>query len=118
MRLRALTMAIYTKAAEYALSKGVILADTKFEFGLIDGVITLADEVLTPDSSRYWPAEEYRPGRAYAELRQAVCAGLPGVDWVEQAGSGAGAAGGGGGPYPREVPAGVSASHRARQLVG
>jgi len=60
--LRDLTLSIYTKAAGYAETKGVILADTKFEFGLVDGKVTLVDEVLTPDSSRYWPRSGYRPG--------------------------------------------------------
>jgi phosphoribosylaminoimidazole-succinocarboxamide synthase len=62
VRLRDLTLSIYSKAADYAESKGLILADTKFEFGLVDGEITLIDEVLTPDSSRYWPRSEYRVG--------------------------------------------------------
>ena len=54
---------IFTKAADYAESKGIILADTKFEWGVVDGKIILIDEVLTPDSSRFWPAEKYEPGR-------------------------------------------------------
>lgn len=61
-RLRDTTLAIYSKANEYAATRGLILADTKFEFGMVDGVLTLADEVLTPDSSRYWPAAQYAPG--------------------------------------------------------
>lgn len=61
-RLRDLTLALYRRAAEYALSKGIIIADTKFEFGLIDGKIVLGDEALTPDSSRFWPQDEYQPG--------------------------------------------------------
>src|ERR1035441_3402428 len=61
--LRRLTLAIYSRASAYALAQGVILADTKFEFGTVDGAgIVLADEVLTPDSSRYWPAAGYAPG--------------------------------------------------------
>ena len=84
--LRDLTMRIYTKAAEYAATKGVILADTKFEFGLIDGVITLADEVLTPDSSRYWPAEEYRPGGPTPSFdKQYVRDYLESIRWNKQA---------------------------------
>lgn len=55
-------LAIYTKAAELTLGQGVIIADTKFEFGLVDGEVILIDEVLTPDSSRFWPADAYRPG--------------------------------------------------------
>jgi phosphoribosylaminoimidazole-succinocarboxamide synthase len=58
------TLALYAKAAAHAESVGIILADTKFEFGLIDCRISLIDEVLTPDSSRFWPADQYAPGRA------------------------------------------------------
>ena len=61
-RLRDLTLAIYDKASAYAATRGLILADTKFEFGFVGGELTLADEVLTPDSSRYWPADRYSPG--------------------------------------------------------
>jgi phosphoribosylaminoimidazole-succinocarboxamide synthase len=61
-KLRDLTLSIYGKAAAYAETKGVILADTKFEFGLVKGAITLIDEALTPDSSRYWPRSGYREG--------------------------------------------------------
>jgi len=61
-RLRDLTLKIYSKAADYARGRGIIIADTKFEFGLVNGVITLADEVLTPDSSRFWPSDTYAPG--------------------------------------------------------
>ncbi|MFZ0592105.1 MAG: phosphoribosylaminoimidazolesuccinocarboxamide synthase [Bryobacteraceae bacterium] len=63
IRLRDLTLAIYRAAAAYALERGLILADTKFEFGFIGDELVLADEVLTPDSSRYWPANDYSPGR-------------------------------------------------------
>ena len=61
-RLRDLTLRIYSRAAAYAETKGVIIADTKFELGFVDGELVLCDEVLTPDSSRFWPAETYRPG--------------------------------------------------------
>jgi phosphoribosylaminoimidazole-succinocarboxamide synthase len=61
-RVRDLTLQIYRKAADYARDRGIILADTKFEFGLIGGRLTLVDEVLTPDSSRFWPADRYRVG--------------------------------------------------------
>ena len=61
-KLRDLTLSIYKRGADYAETKGLILADTKFEFGLVKGEITLIDEVLTPDSSRYWPRSEYRVG--------------------------------------------------------
>lgn len=62
-RLRSTTLDIYSRAAEIAADRGVLLADTKFEFGLADGELIFADEVLTPDSSRYWPADDYSPGR-------------------------------------------------------
>jgi len=61
-QLRDLTLDLYTHAAAYAKAGDVLIADTKFEFGLIDGQITLIDEVLTPDSSRFWPAAEHVPG--------------------------------------------------------
>ncbi len=57
------SMEIFKKAGKYAESRGIILADTKFEWGVVDGRIILIDEVLTPDSSRFWPADEYEPGR-------------------------------------------------------
>ena len=63
-RLRDLTISLYKRAAAYAITRGIIIADTKFEFGVVDGEILLADEVLTPDSSRFWPAEHYAPGGA------------------------------------------------------
>jgi len=55
---------IYVRARTYADSRGIILCDTKFEFGLVDGKLVLADEILTPDSSRFWPADEYEPGKS------------------------------------------------------
>jgi phosphoribosylaminoimidazole-succinocarboxamide synthase len=61
-RLEELSLALYGVGAEHAARRGVILADTKFEFGEIDGEVVLIDEALTPDSSRYWPADQYRPG--------------------------------------------------------
>jgi len=61
-RLKQLTLAVYTRAADYAATRGIIIADTKFEFGRAGGEIILVDEVLTPDSSRFWPASEYVPG--------------------------------------------------------
>lgn len=61
-RLRELTLSIYQRAADHARAHGIILADTKFEFGFVDDTLVLADEVLTPDSSRWWPADTYAPG--------------------------------------------------------
>ena len=60
--LRDKTLALYARAADYALTRGIIIADTKFEFGVTGGWLILVDEVLTPDSSRFWPAEQYEPG--------------------------------------------------------
>lgn len=62
-RIRDLSLHIYTTAREYAAGKGIIIADTKFEFGMLAGEPILIDEVLTPDSSRFWPADEWQPGR-------------------------------------------------------
>ena len=62
-QLRDLSLKIYTAAADYAATRGIIIADTKFEFGIIDGKMTLIDECITPDSSRFWPAEGYEPGK-------------------------------------------------------
>ncbi|MFP5234948.1 MAG: phosphoribosylaminoimidazolesuccinocarboxamide synthase [Acidobacteriota bacterium] len=84
--LRRLTMAIYARAAEHAESRGLILADTKFEFGVIDGRITLADEVLTPDSSRFWDGKLWNPGGAQASFdKQFVRDYLESIHWNKQA---------------------------------
>src|SRR5205085_7616205 len=61
-RLRSLTLQIYERAAKYADSRGILIADTKFEFGFINEELVLADEVLTPDSSRFWQKDRYQPG--------------------------------------------------------
>ena len=63
-KVRDLSLAIYTEGAKLALEKGIIIADTKFEFGMLDGDVILIDEVLTPDSSRFWPLDSYKPGGA------------------------------------------------------
>ena len=84
--LRRLTLEIFDKASRHAESCGLILADTKFEFGLIDGEIVLADEVLTPDSSRYWPAESYSPGGPQPSFdKQYVRDYLESIRWNKQA---------------------------------
>ena len=81
-RLRDLTLEIYSRAAAYAETKGVIIADTKFEFGFVDGELVLGDEVLTPDSSRFWPAESYRPGGAqFSYDKQYVRDYLESIHW-------------------------------------
>ena len=79
------TLELYNRAADYARERGIIIADTKFEFGLIDGEITLADEVLTPDSSRFWPADSYEPGRAQPSYdKQYVRDYLESLHWNKQ----------------------------------
>jgi phosphoribosylaminoimidazole-succinocarboxamide synthase len=81
-KLRRLTLQIYQSAAEHALTKGIIIADTKFEFGILDGEIILIDEVLTPDSSRFWPADQYEPGCSpFSYDKQFVRDWLETTDW-------------------------------------
>lgn len=84
-QLRDLTLKVYKKAADYARTKGIIIADTKFEFGRTSRGITLADEVLTPDSSRFWPADKYRPGQAQDSYdKQYVRDYLEEIRWNKQ----------------------------------
>jgi phosphoribosylaminoimidazole-succinocarboxamide synthase len=83
--LRDLTLKIYKQAADYARTRGIIIADTKFEFGRTARGITLADEVLTPDSSRFWPADKYQPGRAQDSYdKQYVRNYLEEIRWNKQ----------------------------------
>ena len=83
--LRDLTLRVYKKAAAYARQRGIIIADTKFEFGRTAHGITLADEVLTPDSSRFWPADKYAPGRAQDSYdKQYVRDYLEQIHWNKQ----------------------------------
>jgi phosphoribosylaminoimidazole-succinocarboxamide synthase len=84
-QLRDLSVTIYSKAADYARQRGIIIADTKFEFGVTPLGITLADEVLTPDSSRFWPANNYHPGRAQDSYdKQYVRDYLEEIRWNKQ----------------------------------
>ena len=84
-KLRNLTLAIYKKAADYARTRGIIIADTKLEFGTVGGEIVLADEVLTPDSSRFWPLDKYEPGRAQPSYdKQYVRDYLESIHWNKQ----------------------------------
>jgi phosphoribosylaminoimidazole-succinocarboxamide synthase len=84
-QLRDLSLAIYKKAADYARQKGIIIADTKFEFGRTANGITLADEVLTPDSSRFWPADKYSPGMSQESFdKQYVRDYLEEIHWNKQ----------------------------------
>src|ERR1700704_2558869 len=84
-QLRDITLKMYKKAAAYARQRGIIIADTKFEFGMTSKGITLADEVLTPDSSRFWPADKYQPGRAQESYdKQYVRDYLEQIRWNKQ----------------------------------
>ncbi len=103
-RARSYALEIYRKAAAIALERGVIIADTKFEFGLLDGEVILIDEVLTPDSSRFWPASDYRPGGAQPSFDKQYVR-----DWLD-------AAGWDHSPPPPELPADVVAATRARYV--
>lgn len=103
-QLRKYAVGLYVKAAEYALSKGIIIADTKFEFGLYSGEIILIDEVLTPDSSRFWPASHYEPGRTQDSFdKQYVRDYLLTLDWDRQPP---------GPELPEEVVTGTSEKYR------
>ncbi len=81
-KLKELSLELYNKGAEYARKKGIIIADTKFEFGKIDDEIVLVDEVLTPDSSRFWPEDEYVPGKKQSSFdKQYVRDYLSTTEW-------------------------------------
>jgi len=102
--LRTRSIDIYLRASEYAARRGVILADTKFEFGFANGELLLVDEVLTADSSRYWPADQWEPGRPVPSFdKQYVRDWLDSTGWDHVA------------PAPR-LPAEVIAGTRARYL--
>lgn len=84
-KLRELSLAVYAKAAAHALECGVIIADTKLEFGLVGGEITLVDEVLTPDSSRFWPSDSWTPGKIQQSFdKQFVRDYLEGIGWNKE----------------------------------
>jgi phosphoribosylaminoimidazole-succinocarboxamide synthase len=84
-QLRDLSISIYKKAADYAAGRGIIIADTKFEFGHTAQGLVLADEVLTPDSSRFWPADRYQPGRSQESFdKQFVRDYLETIKWNKQ----------------------------------
>lgn len=96
-RLEDLTLEVYQRAADFALSRGIIIADTKLEFGLKDGQVILVDEVLTPDSSRFWPLDRYEPGRGQQSFdKQYLRDYLETVDWDKQ-------------PPPPQIPEAVVA---------
>ena len=103
--LRAVSIALYEHARTHAAGRGIILADTKFEFGASPGAeVVLGDEVLTPDSSRFWPADEYEPGRGQASFdKQFVRDYLSEQDWNKEPPAP---------PLPAEVIEGTTARYR------
>jgi phosphoribosylaminoimidazole-succinocarboxamide synthase len=103
-RLRRLSIDIYRRAADHAAARGVILADTKFEFGFADGELLLIDEVLTPDSSRYWPADRWTPGREVPSFDKQFVR-----DWLDENGWDHN-------PPPPPLPAEVVEGTRARYI--
>ncbi len=97
-----ISLSLYRKAAEYARDKGIIIADTKFELGMADGELILIDEVLTPDSSRFWPLDEYKPGRGQPSFdKQFLRDYLSSLDWNKQ-------------PPPPKLPREILDKTRAR----
>lgn len=103
-RLRDLTLEIYTRAARYAEGKGIIIADTKFEFGFVGDQLVLGDEVLTPDSSRFWPADTYKAGGPQFSFdKQFVRDYLESIAWNKQPPAP---------PLPEEIAARTSEKYR------
>ena len=101
-KVRAVSIAIYRRAAEYAAPRGILLADTKFEFGLLNGELIWIDEALTPDSSRFWPAAQYQPGGAQPSFdKQFVRDYLERIQWPKT-------------PPGPELPPDVVAATRAK----
>jgi phosphoribosylaminoimidazole-succinocarboxamide synthase len=99
-----LTLALYRRASAWAEPRGIIIADTKFEFGLADGRLLLIDEVLTPDSSRFWPQDDYAPGRSQKSFdKQYLRDYLESLTWNKQ-------------PPPPPLPPEVLANTRAKYL--
>ena len=92
------SLELYTRGAEYAAERGIIIADTKFEFGLVDDELILIDEVLTPDSSRFWPADKYQPGRGQPSFDKQFVRDWLTAERLGQEQPAAGAAGRGGRP--------------------
>ncbi|MBT3225879.1 MAG: phosphoribosylaminoimidazolesuccinocarboxamide synthase [Deltaproteobacteria bacterium] len=81
-KVKEISLQLYSAAADYALKRGIIIADTKFEFGLLNGEIILIDEILTPDSSRFWPSDSYRPGQSQDSYdKQIIRNYLSQLDW-------------------------------------
>ena len=102
--VRDISVDIYRRAATWAAERGIIIADTKFELGIVDGGLVLADEVLTPDSSRFWPADQWQPGSTPPSFdKQPVRDFLDGLDWDKS-------------PPPPPLPADVVAASRQRYV--
>ena len=103
-RARDIAIVLYARAAQWALERGIIIADTKFEFGFIDGELAVCDEILTPDSSRFWPADQWHPGAAPPSFdKQPVRDYLDGLAWDKQ-------------PPPPPLPPEVVAATRSRYI--
>ena len=103
-KVRDISIALYIKGLETAEQKGIIIADTKFEFGMLDGEMTLIDEVLTPDSSRFWPLDQYKPGGSQASFdKQFLRDYLSSLDWDKN-------------PPPPPLPAEIVAKTREKYL--
>ena len=111
-RLRRLTLSLYERAAQYAAARGILIADTKFEFGFVGEELVLGDEALTPDSSRFWPADTYQPGGPQLSFdKQFVRDYLESIHWNKQPPAP---------PLPEEVAARTSEKYRQayRALTG
>ncbi|GAA1966752.1 phosphoribosylaminoimidazolesuccinocarboxamide synthase [Kitasatospora viridis] len=106
--LRQTTLAVYTRARDIAREQGIIVADTKFEFGLSDGELVIGDEALTPDSSRFWPADEWQPGRTQPSYDKQIIR-----DWLSSAESGWDR---NGEQPPPPLPAAVAERSRSRYI--
>jgi phosphoribosylaminoimidazole-succinocarboxamide synthase len=103
-RVRSVSIELYSRGAAWAAERGIIIADTKFELGLVDGELVLADEVLTPDSSRFWPVDQWEPGRTPPSFdKQPVRDYLEGLGWDKQ-------------PPPPPLPDEVVATTSARYI--
>jgi phosphoribosylaminoimidazole-succinocarboxamide synthase len=103
-RARAVSLELYTRGAAWALERGIIIADTKFELGLVGGELVVADEVLTPDSSRFWPVDEWKPGTTPPSFdKQPVRDYLETLDWNKT-------------PPPPPLPAEVVTATRQRYV--
>jgi phosphoribosylaminoimidazole-succinocarboxamide synthase len=103
-RVRDVSLEVYRRGAAWALDRGIIIADTKFELGLVDGELVLCDEVLTPDSSRFWPVDGYRPGSTPPSFdKQPVRDYLDGLEWDKK-------------PPPPPLPAEVVAATSGRYV--